>query len=231
MEIWFKVRVRLVAFACLERVVEPPGKRFSTGYKGSGSPFFDLRLDEKGCAGPVQGRVEAPGVIRAGPVPASKRPATPPIAWASALWGCFRGQIGHNWAWRMSGEIDAGACLTQVPHDLACRDHEGGDQAAGAVADVFVFAFLGFARLGRNRGILALEDLHAGLFVAADDQLAMLIQDGSLHVESANILSLGVEVGIVTVEPVDAAMWFQVSLVQDAPDGGAMHGFVGMPVD
>lgn len=131
---------------------------------------------------------------------------------------------------QMSGEINAGACHAQIPHDLSRGDHEGGDQGAGAVANVFVLAFLRCARLGRNRGILALEDLHTGLFVAADDQFAVLIQDGRLHVESANILSLGVEVGIVAVEPVDAAMRFQVSLVQDAPNGGAMHGFVGMPV-
>jgi len=132
---------------------------------------------------------------------------------------------------QMSGEINAGACHAQIPHDLSRGHHEGGDQGAGAVADVFVLAFLGFARLGQNRGILALEDLHAGLFVAADDQLAVLIQEGSLHVEPAYILSLGVEVGIVAVEPVDAAMRFQVGLVQDAPNGGAMHGFVGVPID
>ena len=75
--------------------------------------------------------------------------------------GELRGDMGQ-----MGGEIDAGACHAQVPHDLARGDDERGDQAAGAVADVFVLAFFGFARLDQNRGMLSLEDLHAGLFVA-----------------------------------------------------------------
>ena len=81
---------------------------------------------------------------------------------------------------QMGGEIHAGARLAQVPNDLACGDDERGDQAAGAVTDVFVFAFFGFARLDQNRGMFALEDLHAGLFVRADDQFAVLVQDRSL---------------------------------------------------
>ena len=44
-------------------------------------------------------------------------------------------------------------------------------------------------------------------------------------------MGLGVEVGIVAVEPIDAAMRFQVGLVQDAPDGGATHCLIGVPVD
>lgn len=132
---------------------------------------------------------------------------------------------------QMGSEIQAGAGHAQVPHDLAGRHDERSDQAAGAVTNVFVLAFFGFARLSRNRGMLALEDLHAGLFVGADDQLAVLIQDGSLDVQLANVLSLGVEVGIVTVEPVDAAMRLQVGLVEDTPDGGSMHRFIGVAVD
>src|ERR1051325_9184204 len=107
---------------------------------------------------------------------------------------------------QMGGEIQAGARDAQVPHDLARGHDERSDQAAGAMADVFVLAFFGFARLERNRGMLSLENLHAGLFVGADDQLAVLIQDRSLDVQLADVLSFGVEVGIVAVEPVDAAM-------------------------
>ena len=132
---------------------------------------------------------------------------------------------------QMGGEIRAGACHAQVPYDLACGNDERGDQAAGAVTDVFVFAFLGFARLDQNRGMLALEDLHAGLFVRANDQLTVLIQDGCLDIQLANVLSFGVKVGIVTVEPVDAAMGFQIGLVQDTPNGGAMHCVLGVPID
>ena len=44
-------------------------------------------------------------------------------------------------------------------------------------------------------------------------------------------MGLGVEVGIVAVEPVDAAMRFQVGCLQHAPDRGATHGFFGVLVD
>lgn len=132
---------------------------------------------------------------------------------------------------QMGGEIQAGACHAQIPDDLARGDDKRGDQTAGAVADVLVFAFFGFARCNEDRGMLSLEDLHAGFFVAADDQLTVLIQDGSLDVEPANVLSFGVEVGIVAVEPVDAAMRFQVGRLQDTPDGGTAHFIVGVLVD
>jgi len=79
--------------------------------------------------------------------------------------------------------------------------------------------------------MLALEDLHAGLFVAADDQLAVLVQDRSLDVQLADVLSLDVEIGIVAVEPVDASMWLQVGVIQDPPDRGARHRVVGVSID
>ena len=79
--------------------------------------------------------------------------------------------------------------------------------------------------------MFSLEDLHAGFFVRADDQLALLIQDGSLDVQLADVLSLDVEIGIVAVEPIDTAMGFDVGRIQDAPDGGARHRFVGVAVD
>lgn len=131
----------------------------------------------------------------------------------------------------MRREVHAGSCHAQVPHDLARGDRERGNQGAVAVADVFVFAFFELAGSGEFRGILTLQDLHAGLFVAADDQLAALIQDGGLDVQPADVLSLGVEVGIVAVEPVDAAVRLQIGRIQDTPDGGTAHGFAGMLVD
>ncbi len=99
------------------------------------------------------------------------------------------------------------------------------------MTDVFVLAFFGLAGLDGNGGMLSLEDLHAGLFVAADDQLAVLVQDGGLDVQLADVLSLGIEIGIVAVEPIDAVMGFDVGRIEDTPDGGAMHRLVGMPVD
>ncbi len=131
----------------------------------------------------------------------------------------------------MGGEIDAGARHAEIPHDLAGGDDERGDQAAGAVTDVFVLAFFGFARFRENGGMLALEDLHAGLFVGANDEFAVLIQGGRLDVQLADVLRFGVEVGIVAVEPIDAAMGFEVGRIQDTPDGGAGHRFAGVAVD
>jgi hypothetical protein len=145
---------------------------------------------------------------------------------AALLVGELRRDMGQ-----MGSEIDAGACHAQVPHDLAGGDDERGDQATGAVPDVFVFASFGFARFDQDRGMFSLEDLHAGFFVGTDDQLAMLIQDGSLDIQLADVLGLGVEVGIVAVEPIDAAMGFDVGGIQDTPDGGARHRFVGVAVD
>jgi hypothetical protein len=145
---------------------------------------------------------------------------------AALLVGQLRRDMGQ-----MGSEIDAGACHAQVPQDLASGDDERGNQATDAVADVFVFASFGFARFDQDRGMFSLEDLHAGFFVGANDQLAMLIQDGSLDIQLADVLSLGVEVGIVAVEPIDAAMGFDVGGIQDTPDGGARHRFVGVAVD
>ena len=53
--------------------------------------------------------------------------------------------------------------------------------------------------------------------------LALLIEGRRLHVEAANSLSLGIEVRIVTVEPVDTAMGLpgRLSCSTFAPDGGA----------
>lgn len=132
---------------------------------------------------------------------------------------------------QMGGEIDAGACHAEIPHDLTGGDDERGDQAASAVTDVFVFAFFGFARHRENSGMFSFEDLHAGFFVGANDEFAVLIQHGGLDVQLANVLSLGVEIGIVAVEPVDAAMGFEVGLVQDTPDGGTRHRLLGVPID
>ena len=72
---------------------------------------------------------------------------------------------------------------------------------------------------------------HAGFFVAADDQFAVLVEDGSVDVEFANILRLGVEIGIVAVEPIDAVVWLDVGGLKDALDGGARHGIMAVAID
>lgn len=132
---------------------------------------------------------------------------------------------------QMSGEIQARACHAQIPEDLTRGDDERSHQAARAMTDVLVFAFFRFARLDENRRVLSLKDLHAGLLVRADDQFAVLIQDRSIDVQLTNVVCLGIKVGIVAVEPVDAAVRLQVGVVQDAPYGRARHRFLGVPVD
>ncbi len=104
-------------------------------------------------------------------------------------------------------------------------------QGAGAVADVLELTFFDGAGPGQSRGILPLEDLHPGLLVAGQDQAALFVKAWSIEVQLADALGLGVEVGVVTVEPVDAAMRLEVGLVQDPPDGRTLHRLVGMPVD
>ena len=76
---------------------------------------------------------------------------------------------------QMGSEVDTGTGHAQIPHDLAGRNDERGHQRASTMTDVFMLAFLRFAGLGRYRGVFPLENLHAGFFVTADDQLAVLI--------------------------------------------------------
>jgi hypothetical protein len=78
----------------------------------------------------------------------------------------------------------------------------------------------------------AAQRLHAGLLIAAGHQPTPLIHRGCLEVELADRAGLGVEVGIMAIEPVDAAVRLEVGLVQGPPDRRAAHGRVmGDPVD
>lgn len=79
--------------------------------------------------------------------------------------------------------------------------------------------------------MLALKDLHAGLFVGASDQIAWRVEDRSLDVPLASVLKLGLEVWGGAVELADAAVGFAVSRVQVAPDGGSRPRLVGVAVD
>ena len=119
--------------------------------------------------------------------------------------------------------IDAGARRPQVPNDLTGGDAERCQQGAGAVANVLELALFDVTGAGGPRRVFALEDLHPGLLVAGKDQTALLVKAWGVEVQLANGFGLGVEVGIVTVEPVDAAMGFEIGLRQDAFDGAAAH--------
>jgi hypothetical protein len=123
-------------------------------------------------------------------------------------------------------------CWTQVPNDLAGGDTEGRQQGAGAVADVFELTLFDKAGPSQTRGILALEDLHPGLLVAGEHQTTLVVEAWGVAVQLADGLGLGIEVGVVAVEPVLAAMGFEIGLAQDAADGAAAHvAVVGIAKD
>src|SRR5262249_9438310 len=91
------------------------------------------------------------------------------------------------------------------------------------MADILVLAFFWRARLHGLSGIAALQNLHPRFFIGADDEASLLIEAQRLEIELTDILRLGLEVGIVAVEPVHAPMRLEVGLLQDAPDTGATH--------
>src|SRR6266404_557844 len=124
---------------------------------------------------------------------------------------------------QVGGEIHAGACQAEIPQHLPGRHYERGHQGPCAMANVFLLAFLRFARLRQLRGIFALQNLHAGLFVRADQQTSLLVKTWCVDVQLANLPRLGLEIGVMAVEPIDTAMRFEVGVVQDAPDRRAAH--------
>ena len=92
------------------------------------------------------------------------------------------------------------------------------------MADVLVFTSLAPARLSRFGGRFALQHLHAGFFIAADDQVALLIGRQRLDIELANRAGFRIEMLIVTVEPVRTFVRLQIDSVQDAPDARSAEG-------
>src|SRR5208337_2172279 len=87
------------------------------------------------------------------------------------------------------------------------------------------------ARLGGLGRILSLQDLHAGLLIATDHQPALLIEARRVEVQPADVLGLGVKVGIVAVEPVDALVGLEVGGREDALNGRAAEGALVRLVD
>ncbi len=66
-----------------------------------------------------------------------------------------RRQLLHD-VCEMGGPIRTGAGLPKMPHELARRDDEGGQERACPMADVLVLAFFRFARLHRLGRVRAL---------------------------------------------------------------------------
>ena len=125
---------------------------------------------------------------------------------------------------QMGGKIGTGAGLAQIPHDLTCRDHKRGEQRPGPMTDILVLAFFRFARGERLRGVFALKNLHTGLFIGADDQAALGKETQRVEVQGTNVVGFALKVYIVAVKPIDAAMGFEVRLIENAPDARTTHG-------
>jgi len=75
---------------------------------------------------------------------------------------------------QMRGEVCTGARLAQIPDDVTRCDDKRGDQGTRPMSDVLVLAFFRFARCHGLCGVFALQNLHAGLFIAANHYTALL---------------------------------------------------------
>ena len=75
---------------------------------------------------------------------------------------------------QMGGEVLTGARLAQIPDDLTRGDDKRGDQGPPPMPDVLRLTFFRLARCQRLCGVFALQNLHAGLFIAANDHTALL---------------------------------------------------------
>jgi hypothetical protein len=135
---------------------------------------------------------------------------------------------GHVWeladhVGQVRREILAGPRHAQIPQHLSGRDQEGGQQCPHTMADILVFPFLWLACLYQLGRIFTLQNLHARLLVHADDQAALLVEAQGVDVELTDDVRLARKCRIVTIEPVDAPMGFDVGLVQNPPDARATH--------
>lgn len=133
------------------------------------------------------------------------------------------GQLSHN-VLQMRGKIGAGAGLPDVPHDVPCRDDKRRDQSPHTMADILVFAFLGFPRDHRLGGVFALQNLPTSLFIRTNNQPVVRKEAEGVEVQGTDRLRFRVKVRVVAIEPIDTAMGFEVRLVQNAPDTRATHG-------
>jgi len=132
------------------------------------------------------------------------------------------------WQWvdhmgQRRGNIGAGARLAQMPDDLTCCDDTRGDQGTHPLPDGRVLAFCRFARSHGLWGVLALEHLHAGLFLTAHNHTVLRKEAQGVEVEGTPMVRLGLEVRGVAVEPIDAPVGFEVRLIPQAPETRTTH--------
>jgi hypothetical protein len=138
-----------------------------------------------------------------------------------------RGQLGHNMR-EMGGKISTGTGRSDIPHDLPCRDHKRSDHGSDTMSDILVLAFLGFPRDHRLGRVLALQNLHAGLFIRTNDHAVVSQAVEGLEVQGTDRLRFRLKVRVVAVEPIDAAMGLKVRLFQKAPEARATHGLAAI---
>ena len=116
-------------------------------------------------------------------------------------------------------QVLTGAGLAQRPPPLAGRHHQGGNQDASPMADIFLLTFGWCAWVGRWRGLCALEHLQARLLVDPDDQAPRLAEAQGLHREGTDGASLGVKLWIRAMQPGDTPMRFERGCVEPPPEG------------
>lgn len=131
-------------------------------------------------------------------------------------------QLVHD-VGQMGGPICTGAGEAQIPHEVSSRDDQRGQQRAHTMADILVFTFFRLARLYWLGRIGTLQNLHARLFVGTDDHTALLVEAQRIDIEERQVMGLGLEGRVMAVEPIDAAMRFEVGLMENPPDAGATH--------
>ena len=74
---------------------------------------------------------------------------------------------------QMGGKIATGTRLAQIPHHVTGWHDKRGDQRPYPMPDVLMLTFLWLARFHGLRGVLALQNLHAGFFIGADHHTAL----------------------------------------------------------
>jgi len=92
------------------------------------------------------------------------------------------------------------------------------------MADVCVFSFLRLAGLDSLRRIFPLENLHASLFVDADDEPAFMIETKSVEIQLTDVPGFQGTIGVMAMQPIHTPMGFEVGGIENPPEGRAAHG-------